>query len=91
MVVFPAASRPTIRIRISFFPRNFSNNFEMLIPMLAVVSGERGGGFERVWKRTVMLAKNLRNICPGQMYLCFDEADSNGMPMTDKTFNERVE
>lgn len=37
MVVFPAASRPTIRIRISFFPHILSNNLEKVRPMLAAV------------------------------------------------------
>lgn len=36
MVVLPAASRPTIRIRISFLPHSLSNNFEKVRPMLAV-------------------------------------------------------
>jgi hypothetical protein len=35
MVVFPAASRPTMRIRISFFPHNLSKSFEKAIPMVA--------------------------------------------------------
>jgi hypothetical protein len=43
MVVFPAASRPTMRIRISFFPKNRSNNFEIVIPMV-VNRAERGFG-----------------------------------------------
>jgi hypothetical protein len=34
IVVFPAASRPTMRMRISFFPRNRSNNFEIVRPMM---------------------------------------------------------
>ena len=33
IVVFPAASRPTMRIRISFFPHSRSNSFEILRPM----------------------------------------------------------
>ena len=36
MVVLPAASRPTIRIRISFLPHSLSNNFEKVRPMLTV-------------------------------------------------------
>ncbi len=36
MVVFPAASRPTIKIRISFFPQSLSNSFENVRPMFAV-------------------------------------------------------
>lgn len=36
MVVFPAASRPTIKILISFFPHSLSNNFENVRPMTAV-------------------------------------------------------
>jgi hypothetical protein len=46
IVVFPAASKPTIKIRISFFPHSLSNSFENVIPMLAA-----GGGvsWEGVW------------------------------------------
>jgi len=35
MVVFPAASSPTIRILISFFPNKRDNNLEMERPMAA--------------------------------------------------------
>lgn len=35
IVVFPAASRPTMRIRISFFPKNLSKSFEIVRPMIA--------------------------------------------------------
>ena len=38
MVVFPAASRPTIRMRISFLPHSLSNSFENVRPMIAVLS-----------------------------------------------------
>lgn len=34
IVVFPAASRPTIRILISLLPHSLSNNFEIVRPML---------------------------------------------------------
>jgi len=34
IVVFPAASSPTIKIRISFFPHSLSNNFENVRPMV---------------------------------------------------------
>lgn len=36
MVVFPAASRPTIKILISFFPHSLSNSFENVRPMVAI-------------------------------------------------------
>jgi hypothetical protein len=36
MVVFPAASRPTIKILISFFPHSLSNNFENVRPMIPI-------------------------------------------------------
>merc|ERR1711971_1066758 len=36
MVVFPAASSPTIRIRISFLPHRRSNSLENVRPILAV-------------------------------------------------------
>lgn len=36
MVVFPAASKPTIKILISFFPHNLSNSFENVRPIFAV-------------------------------------------------------
>ena len=39
MVVFPAASRPTIKILISFFPHNRSNSFEKVRPIFAVFVG----------------------------------------------------
>lgn len=35
MVVFPAASRPTIRMRISFLPHSLSNSFENVRPMMS--------------------------------------------------------
>ena len=34
MVVFPAASKPTIRIRISFFPKRLLNNFSKTFPIV---------------------------------------------------------
>ena len=34
IVVFPAASRPTIKILISFFPHNLSKSFENVRPMM---------------------------------------------------------
>jgi len=39
MVVLPAASRPTIRIRMSFLPKNLVKSFEMLRPMVGSVHG----------------------------------------------------
>lgn len=33
MVVFPAASKPTIRIRISFFPNRLLNSFSKIFPI----------------------------------------------------------
>jgi hypothetical protein len=35
MVVLPAASRPTIKIRISFFPHSLSKILENARPMIA--------------------------------------------------------
>ena len=35
IVVFPAASKPTIKIRISFFPHSLSKSFENVRPMSA--------------------------------------------------------
>jgi hypothetical protein len=35
IVVFPAASRPTIKILISFFPQSRSKSFENVRPMIA--------------------------------------------------------
>lgn len=43
IVVFPAASKPTIRMRISFFPHSLSNSFENVRPM--VVVGARGESY----------------------------------------------
>ena len=36
MVVFPAASKPTIKILISFLPQSRSKSFENVRPMIAV-------------------------------------------------------
>jgi hypothetical protein len=36
MVVFPAASNPTIKILISFLPQSLSKSFENVRPMFAV-------------------------------------------------------
>ena len=36
MVVFPAASKPTIKMRISFLPHSLSKSFENVRPMVAV-------------------------------------------------------
>ncbi len=41
-MVLPAASKPTIRIRISFFPHNLSKILEKARPMIAVFSATRG-------------------------------------------------
>jgi len=43
MVVFPAASRPTIKILISFFPQSLSNNLENARPMSAIQLTKLGG------------------------------------------------
>ena len=40
MVVFPAASKPTIKIRISFFPHSLSKSFENVRPMITAEAGE---------------------------------------------------
>lgn len=37
IVVFPAASRPTIKIRISFLPHSLSKSFEKVRPILSLV------------------------------------------------------
>jgi len=42
MVVLPAASRPTIRMRISCLPKRPDSSFEMDMPMMR----RRGGGVE---------------------------------------------
>jgi hypothetical protein len=57
MVVFPAASRPTMRMRISFFPRNRSNNFEIVRPMMMY----RGG-------RSGLLRKSVYNLISDVQY-----------------------
>jgi hypothetical protein len=51
MVVFPAASRPTIRILISFLPHRRSNSLEKVRPILAVVYDVMLGGVCRGWKK----------------------------------------
>ena len=52
IVVFPAASKPTIKILISFFPQSLSKSFENVRPMIAVkvclyVRGEVGFALAR--------------------------------------------
>jgi hypothetical protein len=42
MVVFPAASNPTIKILISFLPHSLSNNFENVRPMAVRTGGCEG-------------------------------------------------
>lgn len=49
MVVFPAASRPTINILISFLPQSLSKSFENVRPMIAVVE------YVSWWKVTLTL------------------------------------
>ena len=44
IVVFPAASRPTIKILISFFPHSLSNSFEKVRPMIESVRGREPRG-----------------------------------------------
>lgn len=44
MVVFPAASKPTIKILISFLPQRRSNSFENVRPMMAARWVVCGGG-----------------------------------------------
>lgn len=39
MVVFPAASKPTIRILISFFPKRFLKRPANILPMVADLRG----------------------------------------------------
>jgi len=51
MVVFPAASRPTIKILISFFPHNRSNSFENVRPILAVLCWDFLVVEKAVWER----------------------------------------
>lgn len=38
MVVFPAASRPTIRMRISFFPIRLFRRFPKILPMITATT-----------------------------------------------------
>lgn len=38
MVVFPAASRPTIRMRISFFPIRLLRRFPKILPMITAAA-----------------------------------------------------
>lgn len=61
IVVFPAASRPTIRILISFLPHRRSNSLEKVRPMLAVVCDVRLGGV-CVWK----VEERDQVVCPVQ-------------------------
>jgi hypothetical protein len=63
MVVFPAASRPTIRMRISFFPRNRSNNFEIVRPMVMCQGGRSG------WLAESVYIFRTSSVMPGIMVL----------------------
>lgn len=47
IVVFPAASKPTIRILISFFPQSRSKSLENVRPMIADKGGSCAGVVER--------------------------------------------
>jgi hypothetical protein len=58
MVVFPAASRPTIRILISFLPHRRSNSLEKVRPILAVVCDVRLSG---VWWK---VEERDQVVCP---------------------------
>ena len=64
MVVFPAASKPTIRILISFFPHILSNSFENDKPILAVWRGkvERGKAFELEDRRISQRSSRRANV-----------------------------
>ena len=74
MVVFPAASRPTIKIRISFLPHILSNNLEKVRPILAAVRKGRldavalGGGARSAQSAvyTGLLARSRRRGTEGQ-------------------------
>lgn len=46
IVVFPAASSPTIRILISFFPHNLSKSFENVRPMMTEKVRVAGDDYE---------------------------------------------
>lgn len=43
MVVFPAASRPTIKMRISFFPMRLFRRFPKILPMVPVAALSQWG------------------------------------------------
>lgn len=46
MVVFPAASKPTIKMRISFFPIRLFNRFPKMFPMVTAAASQRVKGAE---------------------------------------------
>lgn len=71
MVVFPAASKPTIRILISFFPHSLSNNFEMDRPMFAVLYGYTrlcvAWLLELKWRAVVYYLIGDASVSPGKV------------------------
>jgi len=71
IVVFPAASRPTIRILISFLPQRRSNSLENVIPMLAGCWRLRVDGL--VWA----VASGGQSVCEGQVSATAPQADFN--------------
>lgn len=64
IVVFPAASRPTIKIRISFFPHSLSKSFENVRPMVAGVCGKVWGidGLKILFLECINLVKAVSKI-----------------------------
>ena len=94
IVVFPAASRPTIKILISFFPHNLSNNFENVRPMVATADRDEGqegcGG-------NVEVQQGRRSGTPAgcRISICFKQythrSASNWTMMTSKAWRRTRE
>lgn len=73
MVVFPAASRPTIRIRISFLPNRPLNRVANTFPMVTKLWKYRGGEGEGGGKQVRKVPKSQGDWGTGgeNVYLTF--------------------
>lgn len=67
MVVFPAASRPTIRMRISFFPIRLFRRFPKILPMITSNHFLRIGGLKwGQWESGFGLVPGVENLILGK-------------------------
>lgn len=62
LLVFPAASKPSIRILISFFPESFANSLENALPILAALDR----GIKMASFPVDLYVSKLRKLVPSQ-------------------------